>query len=115
MEQSLSEQRCVPCEGGVPALSKAEAESLLEQTTQWCLAEDCQSIHRKFEFSGFYKTMGFINMVAWIAQQQGHHPDVTFGYNHCTITYSTHAIGGLSKNDFICAKLIDDALNNSHE
>ncbi len=110
MTDPLSQQRCIPCEGGVAPLTPAEAETLLQQVHHWKLSENHDSIHRTFDFSGFYKTMGFINMVAWIAQQQGHHPDVQFGYKQCTITYSTHAINGLSQNDFICASLINDAL-----
>ena len=110
MTKPLSEQRCVPCEGGIAALTEAEAKTLLEQTPQWQLSDNHDAIHRIFDFKGFYATMSFINMVAWIAQQQGHHPDVQFGYNQCTITFTTHAINGLSDNDFICASLIDNAM-----
>jgi len=79
MNKPLSEQRCVPCEGGIAALTEAEAKTLLEQTPQWQLSDNHDAIHRVFDFKGFYATMSFINMVAWIAQQQGHHPDVQFG------------------------------------
>lgn len=103
----LSQKHCKPCEGGVPALTKAEAEKLLQGLTDWQLAKDVKSISRRFEFKGFNKTMGFINALAWIAQQEMHHPDVRYGYNYCEVTFTTHAIDGLSENDFICASKVD--------
>jgi len=110
MSDNLSEQHCVPCEGGVAPLTKEQASELVQQTPEWTLADDSKSISRHFTFKGFYKTMSFINMMAWIAQQQQHHPDVNFSYNTCTVTYTTHAIEGLSQNDFICASKIDAAV-----
>jgi 4a-hydroxytetrahydrobiopterin dehydratase len=107
----LSTGRCEPCEGGVAPLDKAEAGELLKQlATGWSLAEDTKAIHRRFEFRGFNETMGFVNAVAWIANQEMHHPDICLGYNYCEITFTTHAIDGLSRNDFICAAKIDRLL-----
>ena len=103
----LSQKHCKPCEGGVPAIAKAEAEQLLQTITDWQLADDANSISRRFEFKGFNKTMAFINAIAWIAQQEMHHPDVRYGYNYCEVTFTTHAISGLSENDFICASKIN--------
>jgi len=103
----LTEGHCAPCEGGVPTLTRSEAEKLLSKIDNWQLREDGNEISRHFEFKNFYKTMAFVNAVAWIANQEGHHPDMGVGYNYCHIRYSTHAIGGLSKNDFICAAKID--------
>lgn len=110
MNNNLTDERCLPCEGGMPALTQAETQTLCQHIPEWKLAADNQSISRQFSFKGFYQTMGFINLLAWIAQQERHHPDVQFGYNHCTVTYTTHAISGLSRNDFICATKIDQAL-----
>ena len=104
---NLTEQKCIPCEGGVKPLSRAEAEQYLTQITGWTLADDAKSIQQRFEFKGFYKTVAFINSMAWIANQQMHHPDFSAGYNFCTVTFTTHAIDGLSENDFICAAKID--------
>lgn len=107
----LSQGRCQPCEGGVAALSMAEAEALLAQLdTGWTLPEQGDRISKDFVFKGFYRTMAFVNAVAWIANNENHHPDLEVGYNHCRVTFTTHAINGLSQNDFICAAKVD-ALN----
>jgi len=104
----LANRKCVPCEGGVAPLSAAEAASLLGRLhADWKLAEDAKSIARAYRFKDFYRTMSFVNAVAHIANVEDHHPDLEVGYNHCRLTYSTHAIGGLSENDFICAAKID--------
>ena len=99
----LTDKKCVPCEGGVPTLSREEAENFLEDVPGWNLADDAKSISRRFEFKGFYRCMAFINAMAWIANSENHHPDFSAGYNYCEVTYTTHAIDGLSENDFICA------------
>ena len=99
----LTNKKCVPCEGGVPTLTREEAETLLKDTPEWTLAADNKSITRRYEFKGFYKCMSFINAMAWIANAENHHPDFAAGYNYCEVTYTTHAIDGLSENDFICA------------
>ncbi len=106
----LSDKKCVPCEGGTQPLSKLVAEKLLEQVPGWEMAEDGKSIHRRFEFKGFYKTMAFINAMAWVANQEMHHPDFSAGYNFCLTTFTTHAIDGLSENDFICAAKVNALL-----
>lgn len=104
----LSEKTCKPCEGGVDPLSREEAEKMLGQLAgNWQLAADGKSIHAELRFKNFYRTMAFINAVAWVANQQDHHPDIAFGYNYAKVTFSTHAIDGLSENDFICAARID--------
>jgi 4a-hydroxytetrahydrobiopterin dehydratase len=104
----LADRKCVPCEGGVPALTPAEAEGLMRGLdAEWKLAADSKSLKRSFAFKDFYRTMSFVNALAHIANVEDHHPDLEVGYGHCRITYSTHAIGGLSQNDFICAAKID--------
>ena len=110
----LTQKHCKPCEGGVSPLTKTEAQELLQGTPSWSLSSDGKSIHRRFEFKGFNKVMGFINAIAWIANQEQHHPDVSYGYNYCEVLFTTHAIDGLSENDFICASKIN-ALLSSHQ
>lgn len=104
----LSERKCKPCEGGVAPLTRAQAEALAKRISpEWKLADDTKSIRREYRFRDFYRTMGFVNAVAYIANTEDHHPDLEVGYNYCRITFTTHAIGGLSENDFICAAKID--------
>ncbi len=110
MHCDLTNKKCKPCEGGVAALTKNEAEGLLENISRWQLSADVKSISRRFEFKGFNKTMGFINAIAWVVNAESHHPDVSYGFNYCEITFTTHAIDGLSENDFICASKIDALL-----
>jgi 4a-hydroxytetrahydrobiopterin dehydratase len=105
---ALSARKCVPCEGGMPPLSPGEAATLLGQLHgDWRIAEDTKSLKRAYKFRDFYRTMSFVNAVAHIANVEDHHPDLELGYNYCRVAYSTHAIGGLSQNDFICAAKID--------
>ena len=107
----LKDRHCVPCEGGVPPLDEARARELLADLGEgWELSDDRKRIHRDFQFKGFYRTMGFVNALAWIANNEGHHPDLEVGYNHCLVRFTTHAIDGLSDNDFICAARADALL-----
>ena len=108
---NLNDKHCKPCEGGVPALTKDQALKYLADLPDWQLSSDDKAIIRKFEFKGFNKTMGFINAMAWIVNQEMHHPDVKFGYDFCEITFTTHAIDGLSENDFICASKVTTLLD----
>lgn len=108
----LTAKHCKSCEGGVDPLDRAQAEKLMgELVDHWKLADDTKQIRAEFRFGDFDRTMAFINAVAWIAHQEDHHPDVAFGYNYAHVRYSTHAIGGLSENDFICAAKIDALLS----
>lgn len=110
-EQPLSQRHCQACEGGVAPLDRAEAEDYLRQLDDgWELAGDGKSIRREFRFKGFGRTLQFVNALGWIAEQQGHHPDLQVGYGRCEVSYATHSIGGLSANDFICAARIDQLL-----
>lgn len=103
----LTLKKCVPCEGGVAPLAMVEAQALLEQVVDWRLDEAGRVIYRDFSFKNFYHVMAFVNAVAWLAHQENHHPDLEVGYQHCLVRYSTHAIGGLSENDFICAAKVN--------
>ncbi len=103
----LQEKRCMACEAGVPPLTKDKIAELLKKIPGWELNNDNKKISRRFEFKNFYKTMAFVNAIAWIANQENHHPDLSVGFNYCVVNYSTHAIDGLSENDFICAAKIN--------
>lgn len=103
----LTSQSCKPCEGGVKPLSKNEATKLLKDLKAWELSEDATLISKRFSFKNFYQTMSFVNAIAFIANQENHHPDLEVGYNYCHVKFQTHAIEGLSNNDFICAAKID--------
>ena len=107
----LTQKTCKPCEGGVTPLNADETGTMMEQLTGWTLEHDAKTLRQSFRFNDFYQTMAFVNAVAWIAHQEDHHPDMEVGYNRCLINYRTHAIGGLSENDFICAAKIDALLN----
>lgn len=109
-EIELKRQKCVPCEGGVDPLNRKEAELMLTQASGWSLNETITEIERTFTFKNYYETTAFVNAVVWIAHREDHHPDISFGYRNCTILYSTHAIKGLSMNDFICAAKINALL-----
>jgi 4a-hydroxytetrahydrobiopterin dehydratase len=104
----LAARRCQPCEGGTAPLTKAQAEALMQQLEpQWRLAADAKSIAAEWKFKNFYHTMSFVNAVAHIANAEDHHPDLEVGYGYCRMKFNTHAIGGLSENDFICAAKVD--------
>jgi 4a-hydroxytetrahydrobiopterin dehydratase len=104
----LRDQRCKPCEGGIEPHTLAKSHELLKQLNAgWKLSSDGKSIHREMKFKNFYRTMSYVNAVAHIANAEEHHPDLSVGYDYCNITYTTHAIKGLSDNDFICAAKID--------
>jgi 4a-hydroxytetrahydrobiopterin dehydratase len=104
----LSGKHCVPCEGGVQPLSRAEAQNLMRQLKpDWKLADDAKSLHTELKFRNFFQTMSFVNALAHVANTEDHHPDLEVGYGYCRVRYNTHAIGGLSENDFICAAKID--------
>ncbi|MCS6770587.1 MAG: 4a-hydroxytetrahydrobiopterin dehydratase [Kiritimatiellae bacterium] len=105
MDGDLSSRRCAPCEGGVSPLTPSQIEELLARVPGWRV--DGNSIVREFSFKGYARTVAFVNAVVWIALTEDHHPEIAFGYKFCTIRYTTHAIGGLSENDFICAAKIN--------
>ena len=106
---ALTARRCKPCEGGT-ALERGQVQELLRQLDGWSLEDGGGEIRKRFVFANFHETMAFVNAVAWIAHQEDHHPDLEVGYNRCTVRYSTHAVKGLSENDFICAAKIDALL-----
>ena len=103
MSKKLVEQRCKPCEGGVPPLSANQAQELLRALhPDWSLSDDGLAIARRFTFPAYSQTLAFANAVAWVAHREDHHPELVINYRTCEVRYHTHAIGGLSQNDFIC-------------
>lgn len=108
---NLSEKTCTPCEGGTPPLRQEAIDKLLPSLDGWVQAGG--EISKTFPFRNYYETMAFVNAIAWISHRENHHPDLEVGYRQCRVRYSTHAIGGLSENDFICAAKIERSLLNA--
>ncbi len=106
----LSNKSCAPCDGNLPPLSKPMAQALQLQVPDWSLSKDGTSIQRRWTFKGFKKALAAVNVVGEVANEQRHHPDVAFGFGYMTVALTTHAIGGLSENDFIVARHIDRAI-----
>jgi 4a-hydroxytetrahydrobiopterin dehydratase len=107
----LGARDCEPCRGGVPPMEMDAARGLMAQIDPaWVLSEDGTMLSRRFEFKNFGKAMQLANAVGFVGEQQGHHPDIAFGWGYCSVTWSTHEIGGLSENDFICAARVDAIL-----
>lgn len=104
----LRDQRCRPIPPGTPPLDAARAAELLKALAAgWRIADDGRSLRRAYRFDDFYRTMAFLNAVAYVANAEDHHPDFEAGYNYCRLLFSTHTVGGLSRNDFICAAKLD--------
>src|SRR3569832_2438039 len=106
---SLSHQQCTPCRGGIPPLSREQAEGLLQEIPEWSLANEATRIQRTYKFKNFAEALAFVNRVGDIAEAQGHHPDIGLGWGYCTVTLYTHKIKGLHENDFIIAAKCDRA------
>ncbi len=105
--QPLHQQRCSHQAG--PALSPAGQVAMLTQVQGWHIDAQCPGgvLTRTFDFPDYHRTLTFVNAVAWIANEQDHHPDIDFGYRRCTVRFHTHSVNGLSLNDFICAARVD--------
>jgi 4a-hydroxytetrahydrobiopterin dehydratase len=101
----LLNKHCKPCEGNVAPYNAQQALEMLGQLKGW-IVEDGKLV-KLYPFKNYYETMAFVNALAWISHREDHHPDLQVGYNKCRVEYSTHAIGGLSENDFICAAKSD--------
>lgn len=106
---NLAAKKCIPCEAGTPSFSKTEAGKYLNEVHGWELVEDDEKlkIRKRFKFNSYLKGIEFVAKVAKIAEVEGHHPDMFVGYQKVTVNLITHAIGGLSENDFIMAEKID--------
>ena len=101
----LTSKRCKPCEGGMPPLTDAKADSMMKELDGWQRSADL--INKTFRFDNYYQTIAFVNAIAWVSHREDHHPRLVVGYNSCKVEYTTHAIHGLSENDFICAAKVD--------
>lgn len=109
--ERLANRHCKPPKKSDPPLATDQVESLMgELHGDWKLDDDGKRISRDFTFNNFYETVAFVNAVAWFANREDHHPDLEVSYKHCVVHFSTHAIGGLSENDFICAAKADALL-----
>ncbi len=104
----LTTKKCVPCEGGVPPFTPSQIEEYKKEvSSEWEVIEDNHKLMRKFKFEDFRKAMGFVNKVADVAEEDQHHPNIEIFYNIVKLTLWTHAIAGLSENDFIVAAKVD--------
>ncbi len=109
--QSLRDKKCLPCEGGVPAIAPDQATDYIKATPEWTMADDGKLISRKVNCKHFVEAMELLNRIAAVAESEQHHPDLHLtGYRKVRIDLTTHAIGGLSENDFIVAAKIDEIL-----
>ena len=110
MSEDLSNKKCIPCEGGIPAFNSDEIEKYLLKINNWNAAQDENNnfyLIKEFTFKNFLESQNFVNKAGEIAENESHHPDISLGYGYCLILIHTHAIKGLSINDFILASKID--------
>ncbi|MCW5589954.1 MAG: 4a-hydroxytetrahydrobiopterin dehydratase [Legionellales bacterium] len=107
MSEELTVKHCVPCEGGIPPLKADAVKNKLLDLNGWDVRDENKEIIRNFHFKNYYQTIAFVNAIAWMAHRENHHPDLEVGFNHCLVRYSTHAVSGLTENDFICAAKVD--------
>jgi 4a-hydroxytetrahydrobiopterin dehydratase len=107
MTGNLAEKTCTPCRGGIPPLTRQEAEALLDQAPEWSLLEDAHRIEKTFRLTNFREALAFVQQVGELAETEGHHPDISFGWGYVTVSLRTKKIKGLHENDFIMASKID--------
>ncbi|MDP6723527.1 MAG: 4a-hydroxytetrahydrobiopterin dehydratase [Pirellulaceae bacterium] len=107
MTSELTGKTCTPCRGGIPPLTRPEAEALLAETAGWELLEEGHTISRDYQFADFREALDFVDRVGELAEAEGHHPDVAFGWGYATVSLQTKKIKGLHENDFIMAAKID--------
>jgi 4a-hydroxytetrahydrobiopterin dehydratase len=107
MVETLDAKSCTPCKGGIPPLTEGEAQTLHAQVPKWELSDGARQIERSFRFKNFGEALGFVRQVGELAEAEGHHPDVSFGWGYATVSLQTKKIKGLHENDFIMAAKID--------
>ena len=105
--EALVEKTCTPCRGGIPPLTRAEAEELLPQAPEWALMDNAHRIEKTFRFGNFREALAFVQKVGELAEAEGHHPDISFGWGYGTVSLRTKKIKGLHENDFIMAAKIN--------
>ena len=104
----VGDKKCVPCEGGVACMAPALVQAGLKEIPGWALAADGKSISRRFSFKNFKQALALVNKVGELAESEGHHPDISFGWGYAEFKLWTHSIGGLHDNDFIMASKINN-------
>lgn len=107
MPENLVDKVCTPCRGGIPPLTPEQASALRAQAPDWTLLDDASRIERSFRFQNFREALAFVQQVGELAESEGHHPDVSFGWGYASISLQTKKIKGLHENDFIMAAKID--------
>ena len=111
MKTDLNNLKCAPCSGKTPKLEPQEISNYLSQLSGWSVNDEQEMIFKKFKFNNFKKALEFTNLVGNLAEFEGHHPDISLGWGYTIVMLHTHAIKGLSINDFVLALKIDE-LNN---
>lgn len=109
LKETLLKKRCRPLPAGTPALGGNEVSEMIGSLHGWVWENN--ELKKTFSFKNYYETIAFVNAIAWVSHHEDHHPDLEVHYNKCVVRYSTHSVGGLSENDFICAAKVD-ALTN---
>jgi len=107
MASALAEKSCIPCRGGIPPLSAEEAETYRRQAPEWALLDNAARIERTYRFKNFREAFAFVERAAELAEAEGHHPDICFGWGYATVSLRTKKIKGLHENDFIMATKLD--------
>jgi 4a-hydroxytetrahydrobiopterin dehydratase len=102
---NLAQKKCKPCEGGTAPYTDQQTREMQRQLKGWIVEQG--KLVKVYPFTNYYQTMAFVNALAWISHREDHHPDLIVGYNQCRVEYMTHAVGGLSENDFVCAAKCD--------
>jgi 4a-hydroxytetrahydrobiopterin dehydratase len=113
MIETLAEKTCTPCRGGIPPLTHEEAERFRAQASDWELRDDAHRIERTFRFRNFREAVAFVQEIGELAEAEGHHPDISFGWGYATVDLQTKKIKGLNENDFIMATKIDQIFDRS--
>ena len=111
MVETLTQKACTPCKGGIPPLTEGEAKALHTQVPDWDMADGARRIERAYRFRNFGEALAFVQKVGELAEAEGHHPDIRFGWGYAIISLETKKIKGLHENDFIMAAKIDQLAN----
>lgn len=112
MPETLTAKTCTPCRGGIPPLTPEEVETFRRQVPEWAIHDDAHRIERTYKFKNFAEAFGFVRKAAELAEAEGHHPDISFGWGYVTVSLQTKKIKGLHENDFIMAAKLDDMTDN---
>ncbi len=112
--KDLADKSCEPCQGGIAPLTADQVQALQAELDEgWVISDAGTSLTRRLKFKGFAKAVYHANLAAFLADQEGHHPDIAFGWGYCAVTFTTHEAGGLTENDFICAAKFDRMISSA--